>query len=83
MGIDQQADDLLDVIDGRTARVFGHSLGGVVALAAAAREPARFARVVAYKAPRSWLPWWPNTSAGGAAMADASDPAKVAERFMR
>ncbi len=83
VGIEQQADDLLDVIDGRTARVFGHSLGGVVALAAAAREPERFERVVAYEAPRSWLPWWPSTSAGGAAMADQSDPADVAERFMR
>lgn len=80
--IDEQVDDLLDVIDGRPARVFGHSLGGVVALAAAERAPEHVARVVAYESPRSWTEWWPADSAGNAAMDGVGDPAEVAERFM-
>lgn len=83
VSVAQQANDLLDVIDGRVARVFGHSLGGVIALAASVRAPDSFERVVAYEAPRSWLPWWPAESAGSAAMAEFSDPEDVAEGFMR
>ena len=80
--IGHQVDDLLDVIDGRTVRVFGHSLGGVVSLVAAERAPELFDRVVAYEAPRSWLPWWPTDSAGGAALSEAGTAEDVAERFM-
>lgn len=75
-------DDLLDVIGDRTAVVVGHSLGGVVALAAAEHDPVNVRAVLAYEAPMSWQPWWPADSMGNAAML-SSDPADMAELFMR
>jgi pimeloyl-ACP methyl ester carboxylesterase len=62
--------------------VIGHSLGGNVALALAARRPDLVRSVVAYETPLSWLEWWPGDSAGAAAMAAAS-PAEAAEAFVR
>ena len=38
-GMDGQVADLVELLDGRPAVVFGHSYGGNVALAAAARRP--------------------------------------------
>jgi pimeloyl-ACP methyl ester carboxylesterase len=64
------------------AVVFGHSFGGNVALALAARRPDLVTGVVVYEAPLSWLDWWPGNSAGAAAMA-ADDPGDAAEAFMR
>lgn len=83
--IAQQVDDLLGLVDGRPAVVAGHSLGGVIALAAAARDPRVVRAVVAYESPRSWLDWWPGGTAGGAAISIAgeSGPEEAAERFMR
>lgn len=82
-GMDQQVDDLLDVIGDQPAMVAGHSYGGTVALAAAARAPELVSGVVAYESPMQWLDWWPRDSAGASAVAAASDPADAAERFMR
>lgn len=79
----EQVDDLATVLDGRPAVVFGHSLGGVVALALAARHPEQVRAVVAYEAPMSWEPWWPRSTAGAAATADGRSSADAAERFMR
>ncbi len=62
--------------------VFGHSLGGDVALALAERRPDLVDAVVVYETPLSWLDWWPRDSAGAAAMA-AGSPADAAEAFMR
>jgi pimeloyl-ACP methyl ester carboxylesterase len=62
--------------------LFGHSFGGNVALALAARRPELVSSVVLYETPLSWLDWWPGDSAGGAAMA-ADDPGDAAEAFMR
>ena len=80
---DDHVDDLLAVIDGRPAVVIGHSLGGVVALTAAQREPALVRAVGAFEAPMPWADWWPPGTAGGAALAGAADPADAAETFMR
>lgn len=82
----QQVDDLLDVIDTADAGpviVGGHSYGGTIALAAAARAPERVAGLVVYECPMPWMPWWPARSAGASAVADAADPADAAEAFMR
>lgn len=79
-------DDLLAVLDGRRAVVVGHSYGGVVALAAAVREPGLVLSVGAYEPPMPWLPDWPQDTAGGealrAAMKDGDANAAV-EAFLR
>ena len=76
--LDRHVEDLLAVLDGRTATVFGHSYGGVVALVAAEREPGSVRSVLAYEPPTPWQPWWPE-----AATAPAEDPADEAEAFLR
>lgn len=85
---DQQVDDLLDVIgwvggSGPPPVVFGHSYGGTVALAAAARAPHSLGGVAVYEAPLPWMDWWPSGSAGAAAVASAAGPEDAGEQFMR
>jgi pimeloyl-ACP methyl ester carboxylesterase len=80
-------DDVVAVVDERTdgrgaALAFGHSFGGHVVLGLAERRADLVDRVAVYESPLSWLPWWPDHTAGGAAMA-AGDPADAAEAFMR
>ena len=79
----EQVDDLAEVVAGQPAVVFGHSLGGVVGLAFAARHPELVPAVVAYEAPMAWQAWWPSGSAGAAAVTAPGDDADAAERFMR
>lgn len=81
-GMSHQVDDLLAVLDGRRAVVFGHSFGGNVALATATRHPGTVAGVAVYESPMSWEPWWPTSSASRSLTA-ADDPADAAEAFMR
>jgi pimeloyl-ACP methyl ester carboxylesterase len=75
-------DDLLDVVGGRAAVVVGHSYGGVVALAAAARGTEQVVGVAAYEPP---LPWLDRTLAPGSPPRTplVGDPALVAESFFR
>lgn len=79
----EQVDDLASVVAGQPSVLFGHSLGGVVALAFAARHPQLAPAVVAYEAPMAWQPWWPSGSAGSTAVTSSGDDADAAERFMR
>ena len=81
--MDHQVDDLLQVLAGRPAVLVGHSYGGDVALALAARRPELVRAVAIYETPLSWEPWWPGNTAGAAAVASADDPGVAAERFMR
>jgi pimeloyl-ACP methyl ester carboxylesterase len=82
--IAEHVEDLLVVLDGRPTVVVGHSLGAVVALAAAASRPGTVVAVMAYEAPLPWEPWWPRDSAGGRAVgAHLDDPPAAAEAFMR
>lgn len=83
--IDALVADLVTVIDGRPAPVVGHSLGGLIALATAARHPDLVTSVGAFEAPMGWRSWWPASSAGGAArdIAAVEGPDAAAERFMR
>ena len=81
--VDDHVDDLLDRVRARPAVVIGHSYGGVVALAAAARHPELVPAVGAFEPPMPWMDWWPPDTAGGAAVAAAEDPAQAAEAFMR
>ena len=82
-GMDAQVADLVGVLDGRRAVVFGHSYGGNVALALADRHPDLAEAVVVYETPLSWFDWWPGSTAGGTALATQGDPHDAAERFMR
>jgi pimeloyl-ACP methyl ester carboxylesterase len=82
-----QVDDLAAVVErapgaGEPVVVIGHSYGGNVALAFADRYPGRVAAIVTFESPLSWEPWWPQDSAGAAAL-DGGDPEAAAERFMR
>jgi pimeloyl-ACP methyl ester carboxylesterase len=86
--LSQQVDDLEHVVGDRPAVIVGHSLGGVLALALAARRPDLVQAVVAYEAPMPWTDWWPSSTAGSLAVGGAHgdprrDGAAAAERFMR
>ena len=81
--MDGQVSDLLALIDGRRCVLVGHSYGGNVALATAARHPELVAAVAVYESPLSWMPWWPSTTARTLADADEVGPGETAERFMR
>jgi pimeloyl-ACP methyl ester carboxylesterase len=80
-----QVADLVALLDGRPAAVFGHSLGGDIALAAAQRHPDLVPAVGAYEPPMPWEPWWPTRNAGRVALEhNARDGAgAAAEAFMR
>ena len=80
--LDDHVDDLLDVVGGRDAVVVGHSYGGVVALAAAARGASEVVGVAAYEPP---LPWLDRMFAPGSPPRTplVGDPALVAESFFR
>lgn len=73
---------LLDQSCTGPATVFGHSYGGNVALGLADRRPDLVRAAIVYEMPLSWLEWWPQDSAGAAAMAQ-DDPGDAAEAFMR
>ncbi len=60
--VETNVEDLVAVIEGRPAVVFGHSLGGDIALAAAQRHPEVIRAVGAYEPPMSWEPWWPEVT---------------------
>jgi pimeloyl-ACP methyl ester carboxylesterase len=78
-----QVDDLLAVLGDRSATVFGHSIGGVIAAAAAARAPEQIRSVLAYEPPAPWRDWWPSPPTSAAPSTPAIDPADEAEAFMR
>jgi pimeloyl-ACP methyl ester carboxylesterase len=80
--IDEQVADLLAVAGPGPTSVVGHSLGGVIAVAAAVRRPEVLVSVGAFESPMSWRPQWPSSSAGGNALRETDD-AEAAERFMR
>jgi pimeloyl-ACP methyl ester carboxylesterase len=78
-------DDLFTVLDGRPATVVGHSLGGVVALAAAARRPDLVPSVAAFEAPLAWRSSWPPPPGGSWGEPGGPDgqDEEMAERFLR
>jgi pimeloyl-ACP methyl ester carboxylesterase len=83
--VEANVDDLevlLDESSRAPAIVFGHSFGGNVALALAARRSELVEAVVVFETPLSWLESWPSTTAGAAAMG-IDDPGDAAEAFMR
>lgn len=66
----------------RPVRLFGHSFGGNVALALAARRPELVHSVAIFETPLSWVDWWPGHTAGAVVSVERA-PADSAEAFMR
>ncbi len=73
--------DVIELIGEKSAVLIGHSFGGNIALAVAQALPHQVLGVSTYETPLSWLPFWPNTTAG--ALASSSTPEEAAEKFMR
>ena len=67
------ADDLLAILDGRRATVIGHSMGGNVAMVAAARWPDLVASVAVFEPHAPWVEGWPEEVQAGV-QATAADP---------
>lgn len=67
---------------GRRPLVVGHSLGGAIALLAAARGSDSIAGLLSFEAPLLWEPWWPGSVAGTSTPVDDA-AGSFAERFMR
>jgi pimeloyl-ACP methyl ester carboxylesterase len=83
--VENNVGDLVAVLEGRPAVVFGHSLGGDIALAAAQRHPEMVRAAGAYEPPMSWEPWWPEATAGSEAVdcAASAGTEAAAEMFVR
>jgi pimeloyl-ACP methyl ester carboxylesterase len=79
---EDQVDDLLSVLDDEPAVAFGHSYGGDVVLAAAARRPDLIPAALVWEPPQPWLEWWPDHSTSRHAGAGL-EPEERAEWFMR
>lgn len=78
---DDHVEDLVAVMGRRPSVVFGHSYGGVIALALASGAagrvpPTNVLGVVVYEAPMAWQPWWPPPPSADAV------PSVAAERFI-
>jgi len=58
VGVDGHVDDLLGLLDGRSAVVVGHSFGGMTAVGAAVRAPELVDAVVVHETPVAWAPGW-------------------------
>lgn len=78
--VEGNADDLIGLLRGRRAVLVGHSFGGHVALRVADRLGDQIIGISTYETPLSWMPWWPNTSAGSFSLAASVEEA--AEKFM-
>jgi pimeloyl-ACP methyl ester carboxylesterase len=75
--METHVDDLFSLIAGREVVVVGHSLGGLVALSAAQRNPGLVRSVGAYEAPLPWCDWWPSRSRAFV----SEDPGDFAQGF--
>ena len=80
--VDANVDDLEAIVRASPVlpvTLFGHSFGGNVVLALAARRPELVSAVVVYETPMSWFDWWPGNSAGADAVVIPEVPCKLDE----
>ena len=80
MTVDGNVDDVVALVGSHDAILIGHSYGGQIALATAARLGSQIVGVSIYETPLSWMEWWPTNTAGAAGV--AAGPEKAAEQFM-
>jgi pimeloyl-ACP methyl ester carboxylesterase len=82
LGLANHVGDLITLArheeEDRPIILFGHSFGGVVAFAAAVKDPSLARLVITYEAPLPWI-----LQRSGAATPLGNDPALEAERFFR
>lgn len=76
-------DDLLAIVGDAPTVLAGHSFGGSIALAAAAKRPEVIRSVLVYESPIPWLAHYAKSSRGVASIDASADDAEAAERFMR
>jgi pimeloyl-ACP methyl ester carboxylesterase len=81
-GVLDHVGDLEAIVDERRCTIFGHSYGGTVALAFAARRPDLVASVLAYEPPLAWRAGWPSQGEQPPQFRDVP-PEQAAENFMR
>jgi len=88
LGFDEHVEDLRRLAGSMRDRsgvapvIVGHSIGGSIALVAAARTPSICSGLVMYESPLFWRPWWPDSTTDRQGVA-AVDPSDFAESFMR
>lgn len=81
--IDAHVDDLLSVVGDRQVLIYGHSLGGTIALTFAERHPDRVRGLAVYETPMSWLPFWIVPGGVTASLDEGGDSGDIAEGFMK
>lgn len=78
-------DDLAKIVGDRPVVLFGHSFGGLVALAATARHTIDVRALALYEAPTPWMSWWPAWPGpkGDADNVSSAVAGDTAEAFLR
>lgn len=77
--LERHVADLIDVIGRTPAVVVGHSVGGLIALTAAAHFPGQILSVAAFEPPTGWKHWWPEDQC----VLKGETPEQTVERFYR
>lgn len=77
--IERHVADLLEIVGQRPSVVVGHSVGGLIALTAAAHFPEHIESVAAFEPPTGWKPWWPDDLC----VLSGESPQDTVERFFR
>lgn len=78
--IADHAADLLSLIGAEPAVVVGHSIGGAVALTAAAQAPDRIRAVGLYETAMPWSPWWEDSERSAMLDTIRANAARAIER---
>lgn len=81
--IDSHVEDLRSVVGDRQVVIYGHSLGGTIALTFADRHPDHVLGLAVYETPMSWLPFWVVPGGVSASLDNGHDTSIVAENFMK
>ncbi len=82
-GVDDHVSDLAEIVGDRRVTLVGHSYGGTVALAFAARQPENVGAVLAYEPPLAWKESWPSSHGPRSNPFGGVSSAEAAEAFLR